>query len=289
MSVMRSYGKGIQDALLRPKAAFLFWAVNALFAVFVYTQMAGALSKILARSLAGEALMTGSAVETLTEILTAPGAPLAGWVRMAVVLFILYAFVAPLLYGGVLNDLVRPREVIGFAASFWAGGGKYYGRFFRLQILSILLWIPSAAVFYAADKIFAAAAPDPGAEQVRFYLILARILFALFLFFIMKMTIDYARIRMAVTESHGTLGALLWAVIFVTRKLLKSLLLYYFLGITALAGMAITLGLHAIVAETTTAGVLLSLFLTQLHIFWRSFIKVAYQGAQIRFYLLETA
>ena len=289
MSVMRSYSKGIQDALLRPKAAFLFWAVNALFGVFVYSQVAGALSQILARSLAGEALMKGSAVETLAEIMTAPGAPIAGFIRMVVVLFALYVFVAPFLYGGVLNDLVRPREVIGFGASFWASGGKYYGRFFRLEILSILLWIPSAAVYFVADKVFAAAAPDPQAEQIRFYLILARIVLALFLFFMMKMTVDYARIRIAVTETHGTLGALLWAIVFVVRKLLKSLLLYYLLGITALLGLALYLGLHSFIAETTTGGVLIGLFLTELHIFWRCFIKVAYQGAQVRFYLLEAS
>ena len=52
----------------------------------------------------------------------------------------------------------------------------------------------------------------------------------------------------------------------------------------ALAGMAVYLGLQSLFAKTTTRAVLAGFLLTQLHILWRSWIKVAYQGAELSFY-----
>jgi hypothetical protein len=287
MSVMRSYGKGLQEALIRLQAVFVLWSVNLVFASAVYAVAVSVLAAPLARSLSADALMTGPAADVLLEVLAGSGPALNALLMMAAAMLVLYLFVSPFLYGGVLSELVRPREAQGFAASFWAGGGRYYGRFFRLGVLSLLLWVPAVLLFVLAGRGLAAAGADPAREKVQLLLVLARIAIGLFLFYLVKMILDYARIRIAATEGRSALAGLGWAVVFVARKLIRALALYYLLGLTALAGFAAYWVVQSSFGRTTTAAVLAGFCLVQVHILWRCWIQVAYQAAELKLYALE--
>jgi hypothetical protein len=284
MNIQRSYTKGIRDALLRPKAAVVLWLVNAAFAAIVYFVAAGAVTAALGRSLAADDLLSRSNVDALLELLTGPGGALTALLTVVLVLFLLYLFVSPLLYGGILHELIHPREEDSFAQSFWAGAGRYYGRFLRLVPASLVLWLPAGAIYLLADRALDVLGQNPLKERLNFYLDFVRIAAALFLFFLVKMIMDYARIRIAATEARSALGALAWAAGFVLRKLGTTLALYYILGLTALAGAAVYLGIQSLLPKTTSLAVLAGFFVTQLHIFWRSWIKVAYQGAELGYY-----
>jgi hypothetical protein len=285
MKTLRSFTKGIRDALLRPKAAVVLWLVNAAFAAIVYFVASGALTQALGRSLAADDLLSRSNVDALFELLTGNAAALSALLAVALVALVLYVLVSPFLYGGILHDLAHPGERAGrFAQSFWAGGGRYYGRFFRLIPASQVVRVPAAVFYFLADRALDYFGRDPLKEQLGFYLTFVRIAVALFLFFLVKMIMDYARIRLVVTESRSALGALGLAVVFVLRRLGGTLALYYLLGLTALAGFAAYLGLQSLFAKTTAGAVLAGFLLTQLHILWRSWIKVAYLGAELSFY-----
>jgi len=284
MIALRSFSKGIREALLRPKAAVILWLVNAAFAAVVYFVAAGAVTEALGRSLAADDLLSRSNVDALFEFLTGPGGALTALLTVAIVLLLLYQFVSPLLYGGILHDLLHPHAEGGFAPSFWSGAGRYYGRFLRVIPASLILWVPAAALYFLVDRVLDSLGADPLKEQLNFYLTFVRIALAIFLFFLVRMTMDYARIRIAVTEARSALGAVAWAASFVLRKLGGSLVLYYALGLTALLGSAFFLGLQSLFGKRTSRAVLLGFLLTQFHILWRSWIKVAYQGAELGYY-----
>ncbi|MDD8025765.1 MAG: hypothetical protein PHI34_04575 [Acidobacteriota bacterium] len=284
MSVLRSYGKGLQEALIRVQSVFVLWAVTAVFAAVVYAVAARVLAAPLARSLSGDTIMAGGAADALLEVLAGSGPALNALFGVGMALFVAYLFVSPFLYGGVISEVVRPREAKGFAASFWMGGGKYYGRYFRLAVASIALWVPAGLLFVLAGRGLTAIGVDPAREEIQFYLILGRIAAGLFLFYLVKMILDYARIRIAVQESRSALAALGWAALFVLRKPIKTLSLYYLLGLTALAGSAAYVAVQAGFARKTMAAVLAGLFLAQLHILWRCWVKVAFQAAEIKLY-----
>ncbi len=284
MNMLRSYSKGIREALLRPQAAAILWIFNAAFAAIVYFVASGAVTEALGRSLAADDLLSRSNVDALFELLTGPGGALAALLTVILVLLFLFILVSPLLYGGILQDLIHPRAGGGFASSFWSGAGRHYWRFLRVLPASLVLWAPAAALYFLADRVLDALGANPLKEQLGFYLTFVRVALALFLFFLVRMIMDYARIRIVVTEGHSALGALVWAAAFVLRKLGGTLALYYGLGLTALAGSAVLLGLSSLIAKTTSPAVLLGFLLTQLHILWRSGIKVAYQGAELDFY-----
>jgi hypothetical protein len=282
MNVLSSYGRGLQEALVRLPAVFILWLFNAAFGAVVYFAAAGALAGPLARSLSGDLLLSEGSVDVLIELLTGSGQALGGLTTLVLILLGFYQIVTPFLYGGILGEMVRPREAQGFLASFGGGGGKYYGRFLRVSLLSILLWIPAAAVFYLAGRGLGAFGIDAADETAAFWLVLVRIAIGLFLFFLVKMILDYARIRIAVTEGRSALAALGWACLFVLRKIGPTLALYYALGFTAAAGTAVYGLLMPLAGGAGPAAMLGGFFLAQVHILWRCWIKVAYQAAEVR-------
>ena len=285
MKTTRSYIKGIREALYCPKAAVVLWLINAAFAAVVYFVASGAVIEALGRSLAADDLLSRSNVDALFELLTGNAAALSALLVVALVALLLYILASPFLYGGILHILAHSGEKAGrFSQTFGAGAGRYYGRFFRLIPASLVLWVPAAALFLLADRALDYIGRDPLQEQLNFILTFVRIAVALFLFYLVRMIMDYARIRIAATESRSALGALSWAAVFPLRRLGGTLALYYGLGLPALAGMAVYLGLQSLFAKTTTRAVLAGFLLTQLHILWRSWIKVAYQGAELSFY-----
>lgn len=287
MNVLSSYGRGIQEALIRLPTVFILWLFNAAFGAVVYFAAAAALAGPLARSLSGDLLLSEGAVDVLMELLAGSRQSLGGLGTLVLILLGLYQVVAPFLYGGVLGEMVRPREAQGFLASFGGGGGKYYGRFLRVSLFSILLWIPAIAVFYLAGRGLGVFGIDAADEKAAFLLVLVRIAIGLFLFFLVKMILDYARIRIAVTESRSALAALGWACAFVLRKIVPTLGLYYALGLTALAGSAVYGLVMPLAGGASQAAMLGGFFLAQAHILWRCWIKVAYQAAEVRLAALE--
>jgi hypothetical protein len=288
MRVMRSYGKGLQEALIRLPAVFALWLVNAAFGTVLYFAAAAALAGPLARSLSGDLLLKPGSVDVLFDFLTGSGQALGGLTTLVLILLGLYQFVAPFLYGGVLSELVRPRGSRGFAASFFGGGGKYYGRFLRVSVFSLLLWVPAAFIFTLAGRALDAVGVEPANENAAFLLLLVRLAVGLFLFFLVKMILDYARIRIAVGEGRSALAAMGWACFFVLRKLVPTLALYYVLGITALLGTAVYGWTQSLFGGATTAAMLGGFVLAQAHILWRCWIKVAYQAAELKLTNMES-
>ncbi len=127
-----------------------------------------------------------------------------------------------------------------------------------------------------------AAGIDPANEKAAVIVLLVRLAVGLFLFFLVKMILDYARIRIAVGEGRSALAAMGWACLFVLRKLVPTLGLYYLLGITALFGTAVYGWAQGLFGGATTAAMLAGFTLAQAHILWRCWIKVAFQAAEVK-------
>jgi hypothetical protein len=225
------------------------------------------------------------------EVLTNSSASLRDVMLTALGLIVLYEFEAIFLAGGILQTLIRKPEKGAFASAFFGGGGRFYGRFFRLSVSSLLLWLPAAAFYLVFDLALSAVFHDPNRELLGFTLGLFRAVCALALFFLVKMILDYARIRIAVRDSHSVLAELLFAVRFVGRRPGRTLALYYVLGLVGLAALALYGLADSSFAKTSPATIAAGLALTQIFILSRGWLKIAFQAGQLEFYVrgLETS
>jgi len=288
MNIFKSYRKGIQEATLRPNMAVVLWMINFFFASVVYFLFSAMLSAAFGKSLLASDLLQKPNMDVLFEFLTSAGTSLGMLVTAGLVLVVLFFLASIFVNGGILQTLVHRRDQEGFAQVFFAGGGKFYGRFFRLSIFSLILWIPSIILYLLINGFLGIFTMNSLNEQGSFYAALLRIAIALFFVFLIKMIMDYARIRIVTQDSRAVLPSLLEAAGFVFRKLGKTLALYYLLGLTGVAAFLIYWGIRSTFSAGSSGTIWLGFFISQLFIASRGWLRIAFQAGQLRFFTLES-
>jgi hypothetical protein len=283
MTITSCYKKGVTEATARPKLMAVLWLFNILFASILYIIFFGAFDAAVGPSLVLKDLLKTGDMNIILETLTKPAGPFTSAFRAAPIVILLYFLANVFLQGGVLNVLVAPRGREKFAACFFGGGGRFYGRFLRLLIYSAVVLVPAIILFVAVNAVLRVLG-DPSRERQMVLFVIIRVALGLFLLHLVKMVLDYARIMIATRDSRTVFRALMDAVRFVLRRLSGTLGLYYLLGLTGLAMALAYLGVKSIIGTTTAAGILAVFLITQVYIAGRGWLRAAYQAGQLKMF-----
>jgi hypothetical protein len=281
MSLFSAFVKGIRDAASRPRIIAILWLLNAVFASVAYVLFSSLFVSALGRSGLGAGLMSKPDMNVFFEALTTSGRPLGVMLSGIFALVLLYFLASIFFQGGILGGLL---DVSGGAATgrvFFAGGAAYYGRFLRLAVYSLVLWLPAVAFYLAVDGILSGLTKGSTNEPLMFDLTLVRVALAVFLIFLIKMIMDYARIRIAAQDARRVMASLAGSVRFVFRRPVLTLGLYYLLGLTGWTAFAVWRLAHAALPLTTLGGVWAAFVLAQVFIASRGWLAIAYQSAQL--------
>ena len=283
MSVIQYAVKGIRESSARPKMIVLLWVFNLLTAgicTFVFLRVFG--GAVGASALVGN-MAEKADMNVVVEFLTsAHGGAVTELVLAVLVSSALYLFVSVFLHGGILQTLIQKGGKWRFAETFFAGGGRFYGRFFRLEIYSLALWLTAGMIFILINTFINFNYRESADERTTFALTIIKVLFALFLVFLIKMMMDYARILIAGRDSRDVLRSLLEAVRFVLKNPGKTLALYYLLGLAGWAAFLIYKVLDSAFPQSSAVTIALGFLLAQVFIASRGWLRIAYQAAQGR-------
>jgi hypothetical protein len=291
MKVLNSYGNGVKRALLEPKMVAVLWLVNFVFASVIYFLFSGYLSDKIGNRLVAANFLEGFDFKTFFELIIHEGQGLHWILTTALILAFMYYWVALFLHGGILSVL-KSRGITGdaesrnrrFAPVFFQGAGKYFGRFFRLAIYSLLLWVILGVVYYLLDLVLKSLTAGGTNEPAILFRYLARPIIFLVLYFLIRMLGDYARILIVVEDSGAVFRSLIQAIQFVFRNFFKTLILYYLLLITGVAIFGIYWIVQKMIPTQTLIPILLAFLIGQIFILSRGWLKIALQAAQLRFY-----
>ncbi|MGB7296895.1 MAG: hypothetical protein WBC70_15025 [Candidatus Aminicenantales bacterium] len=290
MTVLKSYGQGIKRATSQGKMVLVMWAFSLVFAAVVYFVGRGYFVDALGRSGLGESLRqfdTGMFLEMLTH----HGAPLGMLFKLIVLLAFLYYLLSVFLSGGILHVLLSPGESESdepgrrrFAAAFFQGAGRYFGRFFRLEVYALVLW---AGLLIFQWVIWLAAGPltaNGSNEKMMVYVFWVWLGLSLALLFFIQMILDYARIIIARTDTKRVWRSLWEAVRFIFRKLFGALALYYILLITGFAILLVYWTVQSRISTGSVAAIWLAFLIGQVFIISRGWLRIAFLAAQLNYY-----
>jgi hypothetical protein len=291
MKILKSYGTGIKQASSQGKMVLVLWVFSLLFTSVVYFMGAGYFAGALGRSELAENLLQKFDAGLFLEMLVHNQAPLGMMFKVMAVLAFLYYWVSLFLTGGILHVLLSPGESVGngllhrrFAPVFFQGAGRYFGRFFRLEVCSLILW----AAFIVFQLVFSLAAKpltsDGTNEKMMYYVFWVRVAFSLALVFFIHMILDYARIIIVRTDTGRVLRSLWDAWQFVFKRFFGTLALYYILLITAGIIFLVYWGIHSWIPAGSLFPIWLAFLVGQLFVISRGWLKIAFQSAQLTFY-----
>jgi len=279
MSVMKSYGAGLRSAGSRPGLSLLLWFFNLVFAGIVAFVFTGIFSRAFNGSLVLDSLRQCVDLNILLEFITGQIGSLGQLSRTLILLLLIFAVAQAFFAGGILNVLLRGRG--GRTGEiFFAGGGRYFGRFLRLIIYSIPLWIGCFFIYLPISFVLGLWAADPDQEMLGFILILVRIGCVLVLINAVRMVLDYARIGIVQEDSPAVARALIAALRFVAVRPGQTFGLYYLWMLTGGLIFAGYIVLQSAFPKTAPAAVSLGFLITQAHILIRSGLRIGLLAGQ---------
>lgn len=290
MKILKSYGLGIKKASSQGKMVLVLWAFSLVFAAIVYFVGRGYFANALGQSALGETLRrfdTGLFLEMLIH----NGAPLGTLFKLIMLMACMYSLVAIFLSGGILHVLLSADEPAAnepvrrrFGAVFFQGAGRYFGRFFRLEIYSLILWV-GFFIFQWILWLLAGTLTAQGSnEKMIFYVFWVWLAIDLILVFFVRMILDYARIVIAWTDTRRVWRSLWEAVGFVFKRLFGTLSLYYLLLVTGAVIFLVYWGIHSRISTTSLAAIWLAFLVGQAFILSRGWLRIAFLAAQLGYY-----
>ncbi|MBN2408686.1 MAG: hypothetical protein JXE07_03025 [Candidatus Aminicenantes bacterium] len=290
MKILKSYGLGIKKASSQGKMVLVLWAFSLVFAAVVYLVGRGYFANALGQSALGETLKrfdTGLFLEMLTH----HGAPLGMMFKLIVLLAFVYFWVSIFLAGGILHVLLSANESAAqepgrrrFGAVFFQGVGRYFGRFFRLEIYSLILWV-GFFIFQWILWLLAGTLTAQGSnEKMIFYVFWTWLALSLILVFFIRMILDYARIIIAWTDTRRVWRSLWEATGFVFKRLFGTTALYYLLFITGVVIFLVYWGIHSRIPTDFLGAIWLAFLIGQIFILSRGWLRIAFLAAQLSYY-----
>jgi hypothetical protein len=294
MKVFTSYIKGIKEASRRPKMIVLLWAINFLFASVVYFLISGLFNSAVAPHIDVDQLMNKLDFSVILDFILANGGALSTIISIGLILIFMYFLATHLIYGGILHTLKSGRDSSRegkkprFMAVFWEGAGKFFFRFLILSVLSILLWLGFLFINLILTPIGGLLTNSGANEQMLVYVFIGRVIIALFLIFLIKMILDYARIQIVSEDNSNVFFSFFQAVGYVFRRLGKTLALFYLILFTGALFFIIVLFLKSLITTTTIGASIMAFIVGQVIIMIREWTTIFFQSSQLEFYSAGT-
>jgi len=288
MSIGRYYVRGLGDAARQPKMTFILWILNALSGLVVYFGVCGLMRRAFGNSLLGSELNERFAFRGVMELIQRHGRDIASLAGAVLILTALTYLLSLFLSGGVLHVLKAGRgpgdgrNGVRIAALFFEGAGRYFGRFVRLEIIALPMWIVFGILLFVFSVFAGSVSEGWEKERLGFQLVLALGGLAFFFVVLGMMITDYARIHIVAADSRHVFRAFVGTLRFVARKFFK------LLGLAAL--FLLTMGVVLALGETAArilggrADVVTALGfgVQQVLVFALLGVRVAFLGAQAR-------
>jgi len=275
---------GMGTTVRKPRLLVSLYVVNLVFAVIVVLPLLVIVQTELGASLWGSSvrpvdpMWIGEAVLKYLETLPAL---LAAAVAGGILYLVLHIF----LNGGIVGRLLD-REGPSRLAAFAGDCGRYFWRFVRLFLMSLLFYVLTLGVFMQlVSALFRPLDENAVTEWLPLILSNLHFLIALLLLSIVHMIVDYARIAVVADEEKKVLRALRHALTFLRKRFFRAWAIYLIIVALTVAG---TVVFHAVLGRLGAAGlapVIVGLVWMQIYIIFRIWIRTLFVAAEAEFYL----
>ncbi len=272
----------------------LLWLINFMFASVIYFLVSGLFNSAVAPHIDADQMIKTLDFSVILDFILANGGSLSTIFSIGLILTIMYFIISHMLYGGILHTLKLKREYESgkektrFMAVFWQGAGKFFFRFLFLTVLSILLWLVFLIINLILTPIGSVLTENGANEPILIYVFIGRVVIALFLIFLIKMIMDYARIMIVVENTSNVIQSFRRAIGFVFRHFGRTLVLFYLILITGLLLFYIGYFLKNLINTTTLTAVIIAFIIGQIIIMIRGWTTIFFQSGQLEFYSAGT-
>ncbi|HYS77948.1 MAG TPA: hypothetical protein VEO94_03860, partial [Candidatus Dormibacteraeota bacterium] len=232
--IVRSLRRGFTETARLYRITLVLYLANLVAAAVLAVPMAVLIDESLGRSLSGLALASSFRFETIVDFLQARHDAIASHFRTLGCGLLLYAILAAVLTGGIIDSLKSPPRS-PFLPRFLGGCGRFAFRFLRLipylgAALAGVYWINRGL-----NQLIVLAFDQSAHEVAAFWIMRGKQGLVLVILLLLAAVFDLARVLTAFENRAHMAGALLTSLGFVGRHPVSILALYALLLATGLS------------------------------------------------------
>lgn len=283
MGIFKSLLAGAGTTFRKPRVPLLLYVVNVLFAVAVAVPFLAIVQTELGHSFLGSNVRPADLV-WLGEAALKYGAALPALLAGLLVSAFLYLGLQIFLNGGVVGRLLDA-EGRTTLAEFFGDCGRYFWRFVRLFLVSLVFLLLTLGLFMRlVSALIRPLTEGAVTEWVPLILSNLHLIVALLLLSIVRLIVDYSRIAVVADDERKVLKALRHALTFLRKRFFRAWAIYLLVVALTVAGTVVFYaGLGALGAPGTLQAVA-GFLLMQVFVLFRMGIRALFVAAQAEFY-----
>ncbi|MBF8294122.1 MAG: hypothetical protein HW389_667 [Bacteroidetes bacterium] len=284
MSILKAFSSGIRRATSEPRMVLALYVVNLLMALPLAMAFRAVLVSGFGASMAPVELMRGLDFTVFVDFMNVHVEEVSAVLRQISWAIALFMLINSFLAGGILAVLRNEHDKYSIS-EFFAGCGKYFGRFLRLffvfAIVLVVLVLIMTFILAMLSKLFI----DDSTSEVT-YIVLTIVQIKLFFLPVMLllMIADYSKISIVVNDGRKVLKAAWQSTKFVFSHFFRTFGLELLMLLVPIALFAIYVLLDLAIGMTTDLTIIVMLIIQQLFMVSRAWSKVFFFAGEMSLY-----
>ncbi|MBN2408983.1 MAG: hypothetical protein JXE07_04530 [Candidatus Aminicenantes bacterium] len=230
MGIIKLLAQGFGATARKGRILVFLWVIHFLFSLLIVAPFYFLLDSQFSRSLMGEKLFAGTDLLWLGDLIyrfqEIP--PLLG--GLVIGTSVLFLLLLVFLHGGIIGRIAAGEEKITLG-NFFGDCGRYFGRLFRVFLLSLVGYLVVFGILGRLCSIpFRLWSKGASTEWTLLLSSSLRLLVFLLLYSVVKMVFDYVKVTLVVENSRKTIRTTLRTIRFLGRRFFKAWALFLLVG-----------------------------------------------------------
>ncbi len=281
MAILEAIRSGLKKVNNNLHFIGLLWIINIAFAMILSMTLFRLLNTDLSGSLVGDSLLQGFEYRWYQEFFFKYQTTLEMFTNTLIIVGSIYILIQTFLLGGLLSVLHSSERKTLFI-DFFYGGVRYFFRFFKILLLSMLFYL---GLFFVNRWGTAATENLLGASEseiLRISVIVVRYILLALIFFFLNIIFDYAKISIVVREERKVMKEWWGAVKFTVSNAGTTIGLFVLLFIFGVGIFGIYYFLEDIFQPVSSYGMIFLVFvLHQIYIGARIWLRMLFYASQL--------
>ena len=281
MKILTSYFNGFVLAYRAKKLVTTIFFITLFIALIIAIPFGSTLGKKAGNSMAFVSLIKGFNFSVYQDFMNQFSGSIYPFISVAIWMGVFYLLFTIFFEGGVLDILIRNERKYSLI-TFWGAGARYFSRFLRLAVYSVVVQVVIVlAVYIPVINILDSVSANAANEKTLFYILLTGVIIHLIFFIFILTVTDYAKIMMVENKNYKPLKTLIKSFGFVLRHFLSTYSLYLSLLIMPVAIFIIYFWLEAQIGMSTGITIFIIFIVQQVFIWCRILIKIWILGSEL--------
>lgn len=283
MTIFHAMKTGASQSFRNKKMVFLFFFCNFGFSLVLVLPVRSLIGKALGHRLASQELAGPFSFLAFADFMHKYGSGVSAILNSFLFLAFAYVILNSFLLGGVIGIFSQAEQNFTLR-NFISKSGEFWGRFFRLLLISALFYGLIWMVNMGLASLMHAVIGETGRQSTSFILWIVRYIFILLILLTVAMIFDYARIETVLKDKHKMFRTTFGSMYFAFKNFPKTFGLYFILFLIGLLFIW-TYNLVADLFSSPASLIILLLFIwQQFYMLSKFWLKLTFYSSQVNLY-----